>query len=225
MIRHMIAKNLITSEIPVLKTSDSGIIALQIMDSFKVSHLPIVNSNDFLGLIKDADIYAQESDEEAIGSYSLSLFSPFVFEFQHIYEVIALASELKLSLIPVLKPDKTYLGSITQFDLVQQFSKLIAVGQPGAIIVLEMNQYDYTLAQLSRLVEENDLKILSLYLHSEQDSTKINLTMKLNSTDTSSLLLTLERFNYHITKTFNEDKELRDLLEQRYDEFMRYLNI
>ncbi len=195
------------------------------MDWYKVSHLPIVNHVDFLGLISDKDIFEQDSEEEAIGSYALSLYSPFVYDFQHIYEVIALASELDLSLIPVLKSDQSYIGCITQSDLVKQFSQLIAVGQPGAIIVLEMGQHDYSLAQLSRLVEENDLKIMSLYLHNQPNSTELNLTMKLNSNDTTSLILTLERFNYHIKHTFNEDKELRDLLEQRYDEFMRYLNI
>ena len=73
----MLAKDLISDVIPALKTSDSGQKALYWMDIFRISHLPIVNNKDFLGLISDKDIYDINMAEEPIGNHSLSLFSPY----------------------------------------------------------------------------------------------------------------------------------------------------
>lgn len=44
----MLAKELISDIILPLKTSDTGITALNWMEEFRVSHLPIVNNQDFL---------------------------------------------------------------------------------------------------------------------------------------------------------------------------------
>ncbi|MCF8294708.1 MAG: CBS domain-containing protein [Bacteroidales bacterium] len=221
----MIAKHLISTVIPSVKTSDTGREALQLMEFYRISHLPIVNHLDFLGLISETDIYDQNRPDEAIGSYQLSLFSPFAYEEQHIYEIIALASQLKLSVIPVLSETKEYLGCITQFDLVQQFSKLAAVGQAGTVIVLEMVPVDYSLAHISRIIENDDVKILSCYVHTPEGSNKLHVTIKLNTTNSGPVIATLERFNYQIIQLFNEDNELNDVLEHRYAEFMKYLNM
>lgn len=221
----MLAKDLISVEIPSVKTSDTGKTALQLMEYYRISHIPIVNHLDFLGLISESDIYDQNAQDEAIGSYHLSLFSPFVYDHQHIYEVIALAGRLKLSVIPVLNEQKQYLGCITQLDLVLQFSQLAAVNQPGTIIVLEMLAVDYSLTHISRIIESEDIKILSCYVHSPSGSNKMLITLKLNTINSGPVIASFERFNYRIIQLFNEDKELNDILEQRYAEFMKYLNM
>ena len=221
----MVAKDLISEVIPVLHTSDTGKKALQYMEVFRVSHLPIVNNQDFLGLISDSDIYNLKTNNEAIGNYHLSLFSPFVFDNQHIYEVIALVSKLKLTVIPVLNKKKIYLGVITLSDLVNQFATLVSVGQPGGIIILSMHVNDYSLSEISRIIESNDAKILSSYISSHKNSMMIDLTLKLNIIDISAVLQSFERFGYTIKNTFLEENEMDNLLEFRYEEFMKYLDI
>ena len=80
----MIAKEMISDVIPALKTSDTGITALNWMDIFKVSHLPIVNDEEFLGLISENDIYDLNMPEEPLGNHQLSLLRPYVTEDQHV---------------------------------------------------------------------------------------------------------------------------------------------
>ena len=70
----MLAKDLISDVIPSLRTSDSGQKALYWMDIFRISHLPIVNNEDFLGLISDKDIYDANMAEEPIGNHNLVAF-------------------------------------------------------------------------------------------------------------------------------------------------------
>ena len=120
----MLAKDLISDIVPGLRTSDSGLTALNWMEVFRISHLPIVNDKELLGLISDADIYDLNMAEEPIGNHVLSLVSPSVNYNQHIYEVINLISRHKLTVVPVLDDQSNYLGIITLHDLLHNFAHL-----------------------------------------------------------------------------------------------------
>ncbi len=221
----MLAKDLISDVIPALRTSDSGQKALYWMDIFRISHLPIVNNEDFLGLISDKDIYDYNMAEEPLGNHTLSLFSPYVTEDQHVYEVIELASRLSLSIVPVLSNNSHYKGVITQNDLIHYFADFSALKEPGAIIILEMSIHDYSLSQISQIVESNDAKILSLYISSHSSSTRLELTLKINRSDLTSIIQTFTRYNYTIQSTFMDHDDMDSLYENRYDMFMKYLSI
>src|SRR3990172_8332003 len=171
----MLAKELITDEIPPLKTSDTGLMVINWMDEFKVSHLPIVNNREYLGIISDTDILDLNITDEELGKYKLSLIRPFVYGNQHVYEVIKMFSNLKLTVLPVLDENQNYAGLIPLTSLLQQFALLAATREPGGIIILEMNVHDYSLSQIAQIVESNDGKILSCYLNSIADSTKIEV--------------------------------------------------
>ena len=188
----MLAKDLISDVIPCIMTSDTGIKALNWMEIFRVSHLPIVNNDEFLGLISDTDIYDLNEADEPIGSHPLSLIRPFVYRNQHIYEVISMVAKLTLSLIPVLNEQNHFVGCITLQNLVAQFSKLTAANEPGAIIILELSINDYLLTEIAQIVESNDAKILSLYVSSFKASTQLNVTLKLNTSNLNSIVQTFE---------------------------------
>lgn len=222
----MFAKQLITDDIIPLKTSDSGAYALNWMDENKVSHLPIVNDVEFLGLISDEDIFTLNNFEEALGNHQLSLASPFVYEDQHLFEIIKIIAEHKLTLLPVLDKKNRYIGSITSQSLTQRLSKIMAVENPGGIIVLDVNNNDYSLSQIAQIVESNDAKILSLCITSEEDSTKMEVAIKVNTKEIAPILQTFNRYNYNVKAfyTDNENTNVEDL-KDRFDSFMNYLNI
>jgi CBS domain-containing protein len=221
----MLAKDLISDVIPALKTSDSGQKALYWMDIFRISHLPIVNNEDFLGLISDKDIYDLNMSEEPIGNHTLSLFSPYVTDNQHVYEVMELASRMMLTVVPVLDQNNSYLGLITLTDLLHYFADMAAIKQPGGILVLEINASDYSLTQIAQIVEGNEAKILSMYISSHSLTKKMEVTLKINRQDLTSIIQTFNRYNYIIRASFMNDDDMDGLYENRYDSFMKYLNI
>ncbi|MFN4123284.1 MAG: CBS domain-containing protein [Flavobacteriales bacterium] len=220
----MLAVELISDHIPPLKTSDSGMMALAWMDEFKVNHLPIVNNREFLGLISDTDVLDLNEPEQALGNHQLSLFRPFVYDHQHLFDVLKLIVKLDLSLIPVLNKDNEFLGSISMKSLLTEFAKTAGADQTGGIIVLELNDNDYHLSQIAQIVESNNSKILSLYLQSHSDSTKLDVTIKVNRENISGILQTFARYNYVVKATFQQG-EFSDDLRQRYDMFMNYINM
>lgn len=194
----MVAKDLISDEIPSLKTSDLGQTALNWMENFRISHLPIVNNQDFLGLISDTDIYDMNQPEEPIGNHALTLLKPYVTTEQHIFEVIGLASRLKLSVVPVLDENNHYKGVITSSELIRYIAGLTSMDQPGGIIVLELVERDYSLSQIAQIIEGNDVKVLCMYINSPAESTKLEVTLKVNTGDLVSVIRTFERYNYEV---------------------------
>ncbi len=220
----MLARELISDVVTALKTSDTGTAALSWMEVFRVKHLPIVNQRDFLGLISDADIYDLNDPDEPVGNHELSLQKPYVREEQHIYEVIELMSRMELTLVPVLNEEKHYLGVITQEDLTRKFAHLSAMQQPGGIIELEMNQHDYSLSQISQIVESNNGRILSLYVASEEDNARLRVTLKINLTDMTSILETLDRYSYKVVSSHMDSEDLNEFYQERFDVLLKYLN-
>jgi predicted transcriptional regulator len=221
----MVAKDLISEIIPTLKTSDLGQTALNWMEVFRVSHLPIVNNQDFLGLISDADIYDMNQPEEPIGNHTLTLFKPYVDENQHIFEVIGLASRLKLSIVPVLDSQNHYIGVITTNDLIRHLAGISSMDQPGGIIVLELIERDYSLSQIAQIIESNNVKVLSMYITSPPESTKLEVTLKVNTGDLISIIRTFERYNYEVKTWVSTNDSMDRFYSERFDHLMKYLNV
>ena len=220
----MLAHELISDIVTALKTSDSGNTALSWMEVFRIKHLPIVNHREFLGLISDADIYDLNNANEPVGNHELSLQKPYVTEDQHIYEVIEVLSRLELTLVPVLDKEMHYLGVITQEELTRKFAHLSAMQQPGGIIELEMNQHDYSLSEISQIVESNNARILSLYVASSDDNARLRVTLKINLTDLTSILETLNRYSYTVVSSHMNNEDLDEFYQDRFDTFLKYLN-
>ena len=221
----MIAKQIITDAITPLKLTDTGSDALMFMDEMKVSHLPVVEGDEFVGLVSETDIYNMKDPDAPIGEQKLPHLNVFVNEYQHFFNVIGVMAANNLTLIPVVDDKVHYTGSIMINNLVKYFSLTGAISSMGSIIVLELNQNDYVLSQISQIVESHDQKILSLYVTSQKDSTKIEVTMKVNSMDIQPLIQTFNRYNYIIKATYSESTEMYEDLRDRYDALMNYLNI
>lgn len=221
----MIANDLISEIIPSLKTSDTGQTALNWMEIFRISHLPIVNNQDFLGLISDTDIYDMNQPGEPIGNHELTLLKPFVNDNQHLFEVIGLAARLKLSVVPVLDNNNYYKGVITSSDLVRHIAGISSMDQPGGIIVLELIERDYSLSQIAQIVESNNTKVLSMYITSPAESTRLEVTLKVNTTDLLALIKTFERYNYDVKTWVTTNDSIDRFYSERFDLLMKYLNI
>jgi acetoin utilization protein AcuB len=220
----MTAKDLVSMTIIPLKTSDTGVNALNIMEELKVTHLPIVNNEEFLGLVSQSDIENLNIPEEALGNHNLSLSRPFVYQEQNIFDIIRLFSSQKLSLLPVLDKKNNYLGVITISDLVRNFSKLLSAENPGGVIIIELNNKDYSLQEIAQIIESNDAKVLGMYVTTFPDSTKIEISIKLNKIDIRHVLQTFYRYNYSVTASYSEEED-DDVLKERFDSLMNYLNI
>ena len=97
--------------------------------------------------------------------------------------------------------------------------------QPGGIIVLEITERDYSLAHIAQIIESNNIKVLSMYITSPADSTRLEVTLKVNSTYLASVLITFERYNYDLKTWITTDDSLDRFYSERFDLLMKYLNM
>ena len=84
----MLVVDLITDEIPPLKTTDTVELALDWMEQFKVSHLPVVKDRELIGLVSESDLLDYNHPEEQIDASKLHLMRPVIHLQQHTYGCI-----------------------------------------------------------------------------------------------------------------------------------------
>lgn len=219
----MIASQLITYEIPPLKLSDKGSRALDWMEEFKVTDLPVVNNGEYLGMIEETQLLDRSNIDDLISSYNLNFKKPFAHENQHVFEIISLIVQNEVDLLPVLGANDKFLGIITINSILKFFSETVSIANQGSIITIQLNINDYSLAEIAKIVESDNAKILASFITSHPDSTKLEVTLKINKNEITRILATFERFDYTITASYNETDYQKDL-QNRYDEFMRFLN-
>lgn len=220
----MIALELITEEIPPLKHSDSGETALNWMEEFKVEHLPVLKGNNFVGLVSEENILDRNDIDQSLDELFDHLPRPYVKQHTHIYEILAKISDEKITAVPVLDDHENYLGVIDIKRLMQHIADTGSMKEIGGILVLEIAQHDYSLAHIAQIVEADNAKILSAYLSSMSNSTKLELTLKINQTELGRIIRSLERYDYVIKASYQKNKYHEDL-KNRYDELINYLNI
>ena len=221
----MIAAELINHMIPPLKLTDTADKAISWMEEFRSNQLPVVDNGIFAGLISEELILEQNEIEMPISSFELICRECTVIESQHFYDVVKKASDNDVQLIAVLDESGEYNGVITVQDTITSFAQTAAVQAPGAILVLSMNARDYSLSEISRLVEEEGAKILGSTIREDaNDPAKLKLSLKINRTNLSAIVATLERFDYKIIGRFQEPKMVDDDKE-RLDILLRYLDI
>lgn len=219
----MIAKTLINNSVLAMTAKSTALEVLTWMEEYKVSHLPVVEGNTYLGLLSEADIFNLDNIEVSLGRHNKFLKKIYIEADKHIYEVIKIMSDEKLSLLPVLDASNKYLGVITPSGIIQNFANYAAVNQPGGVIILSVSSRDYVASQIVQIVESNDAKLLSLFVSSEPDSTLLDITLKINKQEIEGILQTFQRYGYEIKATWLDENQ--DYLKDRFESLMNYLSI
>ncbi len=220
----MIAEELINEMIPPLKPTDTAQKALRWMEELRVSQLPVVSGQDYQGLVRDEMIFQHNDPEALLSDIKLESEQVYAFKYQHFFDVLKVALDNHVELVAVLDEDRHFVGVITVNDTMTAFAGS-SIQEPGGILVLLMEERDYSLTEVSRLVESNDAKILSSYVSTDRnDGAKLKLTIKINRTDLTRIIATFERFNYNIVARFQQSQGSDDD-KGRIDLLLRYLNM
>lgn len=211
--------------IPPLKPKDSAKKARLWMEELRCNQLPVVEDEKFLGLVSEDLIFEANDAEKSVADFDLIGKRCVVYGSSHFYDVIKIASDNSVQMVGVLNNQEKYIGVITVQDTITSFAQSAAIQIPGGILVLSMNQIDYSLAEISRLIEENNAKILSSSIKEDElDPSKLKLTLKVNRLDLTPIVATLERFGYKIIARFQETKVL-DEEKGKIDMLLKYLDI
>ncbi len=220
----MRAKDILSREVIPLKPSDTGSLALQWMEDFGVTHLPVVDKGVFLGLIKNEDIYNMDDPDSGLELLNLPLIRSYVYDRQHFYEVLRQSATENLSLVAVLNEHNHYVGCITVSAILRAVAGFTSLQQPGGILVLEVTEPQYALSEIARIVESNNAKVLSAFITTPPDSNKLEVTVKVSVMNLASIIQTLNRYDYIVKASFADESQYDTLLAERYESLLKYLN-
>ena len=220
----MISKFAIEDSIPYLKPTDNIMFALELMEEFKVYHLPVVENQKLLGIVSEEQLLELD-DTLIIDSLGFPLLKIAAQENLHIFDVMKLGFESTSSVLPVIDKDENYLGLISPKSLIENLHQYNFARETGGIFVLEVETINYSLAEITRLIESNKSMVLSVSTSPvNNDYSSIYVTIKVNTLDLTYILATFERYNYNITQVFHHAEQI-DHLKERYDALMNYINV
>lgn len=221
----MTAAQIINHELPILKLSDTAGDALNWMEENRIGQLVVVDNEKYVGIISE-DILLNYDEDFVISEIMPQYPGVYILDNQHIYEILGLISKHRLQILAVVDEEGVFVGNITTTEIYNKFGELLGVQAPGAVLVIAIKDRDYSLAEISRLVESDNAKILSSYFSGNQYTGEetSKLTLKINRQNISSIVATLERFGYIVEGAYAHEP-IDSIEQERYDMLMKYLNV
>jgi hypothetical protein len=219
----MITDQYLTNDIEPLSLKNTVFEAVKQMNELHLDLLPIIHNNH---LVNYADINILEKMKADEKLTELDLYAsvlPFVNTTQHLMNALTHLKSLNVSLMAVLDEKGEYQGILKTKDVVKVMSNSLSIRNSGSIIVLRIKPIDYSLSDLSRVIEYSDAKILGVFIYEVEGSGDLEIHLKLNTGILKHVLATLERYDYRVTEYFNRE-DLGDDIDQRFENLMNYID-
>lgn len=215
----MIAINC-SSNIPKINDKMSPAKCLDIMIEEECFELPVFRDNQIYGTIQMED--CMYTIEPTIETLIIPGFVSIYYQ-AHIFEVLQVFKSSPRSVCAVLGDDLKWMGIITKQRLSDMLSQSLTIEQNGALLILEMSSLHYSSYEISRIVEGEGSKVLGFWLHKNQDSARIRVSIKLNTSNVERIVNGFDRFGYDIISIFG-DEDYNENVKRKFQSFMKYLD-
>ncbi len=220
----MLIEKLISSIVPVLSLHDTGNQALQLMEENNLDALPLIADEKYMALVRESDLLDWANPGSPLLLADFLTYRPAILAKAHPYEAMRLAYTQNLSLIPVVDNENNYVGTIKREALMGFVVEIGGLQQAGAIIVLEIAPRNYTLYEIARICENEDVSITNTQLRTLPETGMLELTIKTNQGDLQGVVAAMERHNYKVKEVYGEyskDENMQD----RFNLLMTYINM
>jgi Mg/Co/Ni transporter MgtE len=207
------------------KALDSQETIAEVQDFFSdisFSHFPVVENGVYLGCIAAEDSETFDSDKKII-DYRFTLEGFFVRTTTIWLDVLEVFAKNHSNLVPVLDQSNSYVGYYEMEDVMRFFHETPFLKEPGGIIVVQKPILEYSMSQITQIVESNNGKLLGLFV-SESAVDSVVVTLKISLGAMNEIIQTFRRYNYEILSDHQEDNYINNLKE-RSDYLDKYLNI
>jgi hypothetical protein len=221
----MLVSQLLTRNLPALQP-DSRLEDIH-PESYPdgIPFAPVVDSRKFVGFLPLMDLDLEMEERNLVQECRLETPTHFVQEDQHLFEVLPVFQKVGLPVLPVLDESKEFEGVLEQGSVISCLSGAFGFQTDGGTLVLSVPAIHYSLSEISRLVEANQGKVLSVLLESDPAVHQNYLVhLKINQPDLSRIVATLERFEYNVLEV-HQKLEASSIDKDRFDQLMRYLGI
>lgn len=220
----MLTAELINNSIPRLTLQDSVSKALQLINDYRVSHLPVVSNEKFLGLVSEDDLLDAEDEKMLIQLLQDEFVKAAVNENEHFLKAINISNHFNTNVVPVIDENNELSGVITGADLLKTLGNFSGADELGGLIVLEMERSQFAISELSRIVESNDATILHLNTILHSQTGMLTVTLHINKKEIATIVATFERYEYDVIYYFGNE-QFENEIHSNYRHLMNYLDI
>jgi signal-transduction protein with cAMP-binding, CBS, and nucleotidyltransferase domain len=218
----MFAIQFVSQDLFPLKRSDSAENAIMFMEDWQVKELPVVEAGKIVGMVTQN--LALANDGKRVDEFMLMPDSYILSANLHVWDVLMKLHALNASTLFLQDNQVAFVGIVAIKDVALQSFSHSTLTQPGAILVLEIEAIQYSLAELARICEANDAKIIHLMIEPiKNESNLLQISLKLSTEFPSYVIASLERFSYRVTYS-NGHADPNHSLEDRYKWLVKYLN-
>ncbi len=213
----------ILKEIKALSLNSTVKKAQGLCKNLPITHIPIVKGNKLMGCFAEDDIQTIESFSAELKEYQYLLQQFHAEVSTSLLELIALFAENDCNLIPVLDKDKNYVGYYELRDILDLSANSPFMHQDNETLIVSKLKTDFSMSQVSQIVESNNAKLLGLYVsHETQDN--VQITLKIASDEMNDIIQTFRRYDYTIL-SLREDDEYLEELKERANYLKKYLDM
>lgn len=215
-------KSYINPNIPVLRPSDTVDDALLLFSDFKLNHLPYLVDTFFEGFFSEDLLMNYDIDDRLADIQPLPA-EHILLENDVLTEAVRKATGSGMMLLPVLNADGEFRGVVEKTELYEHFIGQLALHEPGGLLEINLKGKDYSLTEISRIIENESGKIISLFI-TRDGSNDMILSLKLDITHISPVISALGRFGYEVI-SYHSSEPVNNLEKDRFDLLMKYLSI
>jgi predicted transcriptional regulator len=212
----------ITNDFKAIDSHDSITAVQDFFSELHFSHFPIVEEGVYIGSIASEDLETFDSQKKVV-DYRFTLEGFFTRTNTIWLDVLEVFAKNHTNLVPVLDENNTYVGYYEIEDIMKFFHETPFLKEPGGIIVVKKGVLDYSMSQITQIIESNNGKLLGLFI-SEADVKSVEITLKITLGAMNEIIQTFRRYNYEIISEHQEDNYINNLKE-RSDYLDKYLNI
>jgi predicted transcriptional regulator len=220
----MLTVDLINKNIPPLQLQDTVSKALQLINDFRVTHLPVISENKYLGLISEEDLLDSEDEKLPIEFLQKNFINAAVLNNVHFLNAVNSSIQHVTTVVPVIDKETDFIGVITSADLLKMLGNFAGANEIGGIIVIDMEQSQFAISEISRIVESNNCTILHLNSTINPLNGMLTVTLHLNNREIAAVVATFERYDYDVTYYFGIEK-FENEINNNYRHLMNYLDI
>jgi CBS domain-containing protein len=214
--------NYITNDFKAIDSQETIAAVQDFFSELTFSHFPVVEEEIYIGSVASEDVETFDSYKKII-DYRYSLEGFFARNTMIWLDVLEVFAKNKTNLVPVLDESNKYVGYYEISDIMNFFHETPFLREPGGIIVIQKRTLDYSMGEITQIIESNNGKILGLFV-SETDSENTQVTIKIGLGVMNEIIQSFRRYNYEIMSEHFEDNYI-NTLKERSDYLDKYLNI
>ena len=186
------------------------------------SHFPIMDNDVYVGCIAAVDAETFEP-QKSIADYRYAFEGFFVRNSMIWLDVLEIFARNNANIVPILDENNKYNGYYEITDIIKFLNETPFLKETGGIIVVEKPIAEYSMSQITQIVESNNGKLLGVFV-SEANNEKVQVTVKITLGSMNEIIQTFRRYNYEIVSEHHEDDYLNNLKE-RSEYLDKYLNM